>query len=50
MAKALRRLDYFKLKLQFLATKNCAQVELPKPSSESESGPVLVEVYDELHT
>lgn len=49
-ANSLRFLYYFKLKVKLFATKNRAQVELPKLPSKPEDGPVLVEVYDELQT
>ena len=43
-------LHNLKLKLQFLATKNIRQIELPKFSREAKSGPALVEIGQPLKT
>ena len=37
-----------KNELQFFATKNCIQVELPELARETKSGPTLIEIHDEF--
>ena len=43
-------LQHFKFEIQLLSSNHTAQIELPELSRESESGPALVQIDDELQT
>jgi hypothetical protein len=44
------RLHHFQLEVEFLAAKDCRQVELPKLPREAKRWPALIEVHDELES
>ncbi len=45
-----RFLHDFKFEMQFLASKDVGQVELPKLPGEPKSCPTLIEIHEKFHT